>query len=58
MVSNILVQGARWPQPTKGDIRFMPSPQFSIVIPTRQRHETLGSAIRSVLMQPFEKPKA
>ena len=32
----------------------MSKPQFSIVIPTRQRHETLGSAIRSVLLQPFE----
>ena len=29
-------------------------PRFSIVIPTRQRHQTLGYAIQSVLFQPFE----
>ena len=32
----------------------MNRPRFSIVIPTRQRHQTLGYAIQSVLFQPFE----
>ena len=28
-------------------------PRFSIVIPTRQRHQTLGYAIQSVLFQNY-----
>ena len=32
----------------------MTKPRFSIVIPTRQRHRTLSSAIQSVLGQPYE----